>query len=206
LIELDSRPTFVVDLHNNADGAKEGLNVVFCNKSLRFFDELRRVITAQNFYPTVDPSTLSSDTAGTTLYDSLAVEEAAFREWATQSTNFEGSDGYLPRHTFRGMYWTSCTLRERWRVISASQVPNQRPRSHGTPSRSSRSTSRSSFTSQQGKDAADLDFATQLLDIDKINEVLTQHNPVGMYYLSPDGNIAWANPMWYEITGYVSFT
>jgi PAS domain S-box-containing protein len=31
---------------------------------------------------------------------------------------------------------------------------------------------------------------------------LCRLNPVGMYYLSPDGNIVYANDMWYEITGH----
>jgi len=98
-----------------------------------------------------------------------------------------------------GMFWTSVTLQCRWRIISASQVPNQRRQSHGTPrSNSSRSTSRSTETS----DRIDVENALeesrlseQLADSESKFRVLTELNPVGMYYLSPDGNILYANDM-----------
>lgn len=113
-------------------------------------------------------------------------------------------DGFMPRFEFKGMYWTSCTLRETWRVISASQVPNQRKRSHGTP-RSSRSNSRSrstpdsarSFCSERSNpntlNSEESELSRQLADSESKFKVLTELSPVGMYYLSPDGGILYCN-------------
>jgi len=142
----------------------------------------------------------------------MATADSEFKEWCTSLSNFNGStDGYLPRHTYRGMFWTSSTLRGRWRVVSASQVPNQRRRSHGTP-RSSRSTSRPISVStgrSSGSERSDsevppveTDLTKHLADSASKFKVLTELNPVGMYYLSPDGNVVYANDMWYEITGH----
>ena len=205
LLEQDSRPTFILDL--KAGPSLPGhMNVVFCNKSLRFFDDLRKVVTAETFFPP------ASSPASSTQDESVPAAELEFKEWATSSAGFNGSiDGYLPRFTFHGMFWTCTTLRDRWRVISASQVPNQRKRSHGTPSRSSRSTSRSTPTSKSSasecSDAEsappeDLDLSKQLANSESKFRVLTELNPVGMYYLNPEGNILYCNDMWYEITGH----
>ncbi|KAH9215859.1 hypothetical protein DL95DRAFT_336059 [Leptodontidium sp. 2 PMI_412] len=46
------------------------------------------------------------------------------------------------------------------------------------------------------------DLSKQLADSESKFKVLTELNPVGMYYLSPDGNILYCNDMWYEITGH----
>jgi hypothetical protein len=200
LLEEDSRPTFIIDLQAPEKDLNGRMNVVFCNKSLRFFDELRNVVMAETFYP----STSSPNEFGP--LDSLTAADVEFKEWATSVVDFNGStDGYLPRHTFRGMFWTSSTLRGRWRVVSASQVPNQRRKSHGTPRSSSRSTSRSTSTVRSnGSDKMDMELSSvdselskQLADSESKFKVLTELNPVGMYYLSPDGNIVYANDMWY---------
>jgi PAS domain-containing protein len=172
--------------------------VVFVNRSLRFFDELRNVIEAETFYP----STMSQSTKS---QEAMAAADADFKDWATSVPSFDGStDGYLPRYTYRSMFWTSCTLRGRWRVVSASQVPNQRRPSHGTP-RSSRSTSRSTSASTNNSAATELtepdllpeelNLTRQLADSESKFRVLTELNPVGMYYLSPDGNILYCNDM-----------
>jgi PAS domain-containing protein len=100
------------------------------------------------------------------------------------------------------MFWTSSTLRGRWRVISASQVPNQRMQSHGTP-RSSRSTSsRTSYdTAGETSDSEapvqtpELDLSIQLAQSESKFRVLTELNPVGMYYLNPKGDILYCNDM-----------
>ncbi|TVY81135.1 Hybrid signal transduction histidine kinase K, partial [Lachnellula suecica] len=213
LLEQDSRPTFVLDLQfeTNANPNIIHWNVAYCNKALRFFDELRTVILAETYFP----APLSPTSSSTTSQDSTCGADRDFREWATSNSDFQGSrDGYLPRHTFRGMFWTSATLRCRWRAISASQVPNQRQQSHGTPrSSSSRSTSRSKGNTSEDSAGesglAESNLSKQLADSESKFRVLTELNPVGMYYLSPeglftnsDGNILYANDMWYEITGH----
>lgn len=198
LLEHDSRPTFVLDLHALSQAVNGRMPVVFVNRSLRFFDELRNVIEAEAFYP-------SRSQPPTKLQEATAAADAAFKAWSTSVPNFDGStDGYLPRHAFRGMYWTSSTLRGRWRVVSGSQVPNQRKPSHGTP-RSSRSTSRSIETSTAGSGSTELTDSDILPDELTLNQkladseskfrVLTELNPVGMYYLNPKGDILYCNDM-----------
>jgi len=190
LLEQDSRPTFIIDLQGPSPAVQGRMNVVFSNKSLRFFDDLRNVVLAESFFPSPSPSTSSAVSS----LDTNAIAEAEFKDWATCLSDFD-SDGYLPRHTFRGMYWTCAALRHRWRVISASQVPHQRRQSHGTPRSSSRSTSRSTSSTREPLDPEEADLTKRLADEKSKFEVLTNLNPVGMYYLSPDGNIVYANDM-----------
>jgi PAS domain-containing protein len=194
-LEHDSRPTFVLDLHALGQGVNGRMPVVFVNRSLRFFDELRNVIEAETFYP-------SRSQSPTKLQEATATADAAFKAWSTSVPNFDGStDGYLPRHAFRGMYWTSSTLRGRWRVVSGSQVPNQHKPSHGTTPRSSRSTSRSIETSTAGSGSDpdtlpdELTLNQKLADSESKFRVLTELNPVGMYYLNPKGDILYCNDM-----------
>jgi PAS domain-containing protein len=200
LLEQDSRPTFIVDLRSPDTEAKGRMNVVFCNKSLRFFDDLRSVVCAETFFPARSPSSNASTESNSELTGAAA--ELNFKIWATSHVD-DSNDGYLPRHTFRNMFWTCSTLRSRWRVVSASQVPNQKQQSHGTP-RSSRSTpgstrsSKASFgdKSESGNpltNAAKL--SKQLADSEAKFRVLTELNPVGMYYLNPEGHMKYANDM-----------
>jgi hypothetical protein len=101
-LEQDSRPTFVLDLQS-PEVAKPGVipwSVMYCNKSLRFFDELRNVVLAETFFPG-PPSPISS----TTSQASTSGADVDFKEWATSNSDFKSSrDGYLPRHTFKGSY------------------------------------------------------------------------------------------------------
>lgn len=198
LLEHDSRPTFIIDLLAREKEINGRLKVTWSNKSLKFFDGLRSVIWTDTFYPTLPYSVTPSD--------AVFAIEAYFKDWAVSMPDFDNElDGYMPRHEYKGMYWSSCTLRKRWRVISASQVPNQRMKSHGTP-RSSRSNSRStpdSARTLQSEGRSDSDavgfeedsLSKQLADSESKFRVLTELNPVGMYYLSPDGGILYCNDM-----------
>ncbi len=229
LLEADSRPTFIIDLLSAEKEVEGRMNVVWCNKvcipkknkwpnsvytavsvillyevsltkhstkSLKFFDQLRKIVYTDTFYPPL--------ISPTSTPDPFIAAEIEFKEWATYFKDFDSSqDGYLPRHTFRGMFWTSTTLRGRWRVISASQVPNQRKQSHGTP-RSSRSNSRSNSStrsrtlSSEGEDSnvsEETELERQLADSMSKFKVLTEMSPVGMYYLSPAGDILYCNDM-----------
>lgn len=199
LLEQDSRPTFIIDLQSSDAEAKGRMNVVFCNKSLRFFDDVRNVVCAESFFPALSPSSNTSTDSTSDL--TPAVIEQNFKTWATSRVE-DSNDGYLPRHTFRGMFWTCSTLRHRWRVISASQVPNQRRESHGTP-KSSRATSRATSTTGPLEDKLEsecqipeeMKLSKKLADSESRFRVLTELNPVGMYYVSPEGNIEYANDM-----------
>lgn len=193
LLEQDSRPTFIVDLLADEKEVDGRLKVTWSNKSLKFFDGLRKVINAETFYPSLASSAPSSG--------ALAAKEAEFKEWATSMPDFDSDlDGFMPRYEFKNMYWTCCTLRARWRVISASHVFNQRRKSHGTP-RSSRSNSRSSSRSLSSDRSNDTmsteesELSIKLADSESKFRVLTELNPIGMYYLSPDGNILYCNDM-----------
>ncbi|CZR56710.1 uncharacterized protein PAC_06599 [Phialocephala subalpina] len=206
LLDQDSRPTFIIDLRASEKELNGRLKVTWSNKSLKFFDGLRSVIHTDTFYPPLASAAPPSD--------AVFAIESDFKEWAISMPEFDSElDGFMPRHEYRGMYWSSCTLRKRWRVISASQVPNQRTKSHGTP-RSSRSNSRStpdslrSSLKSEGRSDSDPavfeedSLSKQLADSESKFRVLTELNPVGMYYLSPDGGILYCNDMWYEITGH----
>lgn len=151
LLELDSRPTFVINLSNSCSSLPGGFNVVFCNKALRFFDDLRKAVLAETFYPTppapLSPTNTDRHGAVSESEPRNATAEAEFKEWATRPCEFDDTgEGYMPRHTFLGLFWTAITLKNRLRVISASQVPNQRKRSHATP-KSSRLIGKSSSKS-----------------------------------------------------------
>ena len=188
LLELDSRPTFIIDFkHADPSNADGGMDVVFYNKAFKFFDDLRKNINAETYYPTPNSNTVA---ASSLTESELLIAE--FKEWATEDSS---TDGYLPRHTFRGMLWSSTMLRDRWRVISASQVPHQRRHNHGSP-RSSLPNSRSSSHTRISTDGVDeSDLKNQLADSMSKFRVLTELNPVGMYYLSPDGDILYCNDM-----------
>jgi hypothetical protein len=199
LLEQDSRPTFIIDLQSPDTEVKGRMNVVFCNKSLRFFDDLRNVVCAETFFP--PPPSSSGSTDPNSDQGELAAE-LSFKTWATSRID-DSNDGYLPRHTFRNMFWTCSTLRNRWRVVSASQVPNQRRESHGTP-KSSRSTPGSTKSSKSSLGRMpnsarllpdEVDLSKQLADSESKFRVLTELNPVGIYYLNPDGHMKYANDM-----------
>lgn len=210
LLETDTRPTFVLDLKTPGPNG-DRMNIIFCNASARFFDDIRTVVRTETFYPVApkSPSLNESLASASTLHGSEPSSEPSeadqFQEWATRLSGIDG-DTFLPSYTFHGLLWTSTTLRQRWRIVSASQVPNQRKRSQ-----SSRPTSRSSFDQPPSSgtltpspltdsDRAlvsldELDLPTQLAETQKRFKVLTEMSPVGMYYLNPAGDILYCNDM-----------
>ena len=188
LLLHDSRPTFIIDFQSSKPVDESHMNVVFTNEAFRFFDDLRKVIMADTFYPNSITPPPSSRSSASPVPD-VAALELEFREWATEACE---TPGYLPRHTFRQMLWTSTMLKGRWRVISASQVPHQQRQSHGTPR--SGGTSRSSSLSRISEDVTDPNtLKNQLADSMSKFKVLTELNPIGIYYLSPDGDILYCN-------------
>ena len=191
LLEQDSRPTFIIDLQSSDAEPKGRMNVVFCNKSLRFFDDLRSMVCAETFFPARSPSSNASTESNSEITGAAA--ELKFKKWATSRIE-DSTDGYLPRHTFRNMFWVCSTLRSRWRVVSASQVPNQKQQSHGTP-RSSRTTPGSTKSSQNPFADKSDSLSKQLAESESKWRVLTELNPVGIYYLNPEGHIKYANDM-----------
>ena len=188
LLEHDSRPTFIIDFKSQDSLlANGGMNVVFYNKAFKFFDDLRNLLNAETYYPTPK----SGDVPASLLTES-ALSVADFKEWATEDSS---AHGYLPRLTFRDMLWSSTMLRDRWRIISASQVPNQRRQNHGSPRSSVTPSVSSSRTTLSTDVLEEADLKNQLADSMSKFRVLTELNPVGMYYLSPDGDILYCNDM-----------
>lgn len=196
----------ILDLQQMDRCGKGLMNVVFCNKSLRFFDDLRRLVMPGTYFPASSSPTLSIPNDPAILH-----AELEFKEWATNSSGHHGlNNSYLPRHSFPGMFWNCTPLRGHWRIINTSIIPNQRRQSNNL-SKSSRSTSRSttaptasaSLTSMSDMDASaieEVDLSKQLAESESKFRVLTELNPVGMYWLNPAGNILYCNDMWFEIT------
>jgi hypothetical protein len=183
LLETDTRPTFVVDLKSPGPISDIRMNVVFSNKSMRFFDELRTIINTDTYYPPtpMPPSSPSgSSSSSSTLQD--VESEVDFKEWATKENPQDGiADTFLNSYTFRGLLWTSTTLRNRWRIISASQVPNQRKRSQSSRSNSVPLTPSPLTDSERSLTSLDeLDLPAQLAEARRRFKVLTEMSPVGM--------------------------
>jgi PAS domain-containing protein len=166
------------------------MNVVFCNKSLRFFDDLRNIVCAETFFPAQSPSSNASGESNPVISGPAA--ELNFKLWATSNIE-DSSDGYLPRHTFRQMFWTCATLRSRWRVVSASQVPNQKQETPG--STKSTRTPLGEKSDPGYFHINEVNLTKQLADSESKFRVLTELNPVGIYYLNPEGHMKYANDM-----------
>lgn len=186
LLDQDCRPTFILDLQS--ESIKGQLNVVFCNRSFRFFDDLRNVVLHHH---TASPSAPPDDKA-----------TIAFRQWAMST--MDGIDRYLPGHTFRDLYWTCSTMRGRWRIVSASHVPSRgptqvaprsaRPRTNSAPKSVPSSTvPMDSDNASKHAMPAKKEFWKQIAAGGPKFKVLTELNPVGMYCLTPAGNIVYAN-------------
>jgi PAS domain-containing protein len=175
MLEQDSRPTFIIALQPLAPIASCGMNIVFCNKSLQAIDYLRELLLA-------DPvsSCASSSSSSIVAEDQIATDVVEFREWATTTDSILSNEGYNSSHTFRELLWTSVTLRDRWRLISTSHIPSQ---AVGTTTCSRLET--------LDPDNAKLRERSEesLLEF----KALAERAPVGMCYLSLDGDIIYAN-------------
>lgn len=176
MLEQDSRPTFIIDLQPLALIASCGMNIVFCNKSLQAIDYLRELLLA-------DPvSSCASSPSSIVAEDETARDIDEFREWATTTGSLLSKEGYNSSHTFRELLWTSVTLRDRWRLISTSYIASQAAGSTSN-SHSPLETLDPDNTELRERSEA------SLLEL----KALAERVPVGMCYLSPDGDIIYAN-------------
>ena len=110
LLEQDGRPTFILDLEDNANSADKHLHLAFCNASLRSFTMLRDVVLGK-----------------ADLAEELGLHQwtthSEFKKWAMGFNSHDIlKDGSLPTFTHGGILWTCSTLRKRWRLVSANQV------------------------------------------------------------------------------------
>ena len=107
LLDQDERPTFIIDLGDEANLEPGELMVVFANASLRSHIGLFDSVAGK----------FSQDSSG-------PVPMAAFTEfksWLTGFTQNHESPGMpLAFFVFEGLVWTCCTLRKRLRIIKGT--------------------------------------------------------------------------------------
>lgn len=176
LIRQDPRPTFILDLQSSAD-ILPSIELEFCNQPLRKIDVLR------DLFPAPSAALVSFENENEALTDL-----AGFREWVAGS-----EDSCPPRNSdyyFRGMLWTSITLRGRWRVVAVNSILTQPPPLALTND-SLLECSDDSDTKSIAQPRSRLENFKEYADV----------MPFGMCILSVDGGILYANEAWYEITG-----
>jgi hypothetical protein len=112
VLESDSRPTFILDLDSDyvdPAGSKNEIRPIFVNAALQSHDRLLDSVTG-------------ASTEGT-ANDSVTTTYADFCSWATSVTKFDDSRDIFPSTlTYRGLYWTGSTIRQRWRMISGNLI------------------------------------------------------------------------------------
>ncbi|KAL8717150.1 MAG: hypothetical protein Q9225_005579, partial [Loekoesia sp. 1 TL-2023] len=103
-LEQDERPTFVIDLAEQANFEPGPLNIVFANVALRASGGLQELICRKG----------DQDSPGL----AAATAFSDFKAWATSYVrNHTPLDVGLPSFFFLGITWTCCTLRKRLRLI-----------------------------------------------------------------------------------------
>ena len=113
LLEYDSRPTFILDLHRTQDPYDHRLDTAFSNVALQ---RLPRVLR---------PVQQGRDT----VVDDDALEQfSLFKEWATSSsTHDHAAESYTTPFEYQNLFWIRTTLRKRWRIISGSATSLHTP-------------------------------------------------------------------------------
>lgn len=132
LLEQDDRPTFVLDLLDQANIDPGPLRVVFANASLRALPGVLDGISGNARQESPRLAAL-----GTVFSD--------FKSWCIMYVkDHEPLDVVLPTFTYAGAIWTSSNLRKRFRIFKGNYSTPQsnltsNPPSFGLPSASSRS-------------------------------------------------------------------
>ncbi|KAL9000185.1 MAG: hypothetical protein Q9169_001087 [Polycauliona sp. 2 TL-2023] len=105
-LELDERPTFVIDLADRANFEPGPLNAVFANVALRSSGMYEMICGKdEQVSPGLAAATAFSD----------------FKAWATSYVkNHQSLDIGLPSFFYLGVTWTCCTLRKRLRLIKGT--------------------------------------------------------------------------------------
>ncbi|KAK5121060.1 hypothetical protein LTR85_005544 [Meristemomyces frigidus] len=105
LLELDERPTFIVDLADSKNYGPGLLHLVFANSSLRSFHGMQELVT------------------GAAPEDTSPAPKTylQFKSWLlSASVNGESLNVCLPSFVYAGMTWSCSTLRRRLRIISGA--------------------------------------------------------------------------------------
>ncbi|KAI4250343.1 MAG: hypothetical protein LQ352_005364 [Teloschistes flavicans] len=125
LLEQDERPTFIIDLADQANYEPGPINVIFANYALKASDGLYQRVCGKT----------DQDSPG--LAAATAFSE--FKAWSTSYVrHYESLDIGLPSIFFLGITWTCSALRRRLRVIkgvpgSATGSISSNPTSVGLP-------------------------------------------------------------------------
>ena len=107
LLELDERPTFVIDLSNQLNYQPGHLQILFANPSLRAYAGLLELVVGKG-----EEETLGL--AGKTTF-------SEFKAWTTSFVKSnESLNVCLPSFFYSGFTWTCSTLRKRLRLFSGS--------------------------------------------------------------------------------------
>lgn len=100
LLEADERPSFIIDLSNNANFSNGPLKLMFANASLR---------ASQPIYELISQSTEHTS------------EFSRFKSWAVSFVrDHRAMDVCLPSLSYGGISWTCSTLVNRFRFVSGS--------------------------------------------------------------------------------------
>ena len=107
LLEQDDRPTFIIDLGNQATFEPGPLKILFANVSLRTSDGLLDMVIGR-----VGEGSSSSD---------VTTEFNEFKAWSVGLVrNHESLDISSPSFSYAGVTWTCCSLKRRLRLIRGS--------------------------------------------------------------------------------------
>jgi len=105
LLEQDERPTFIVDLGDNANYGPGSLHLVFANSSLRSYHGMPELVS------------------GTAAGDASPAPNAylQFKSWLlSASVDGESLNVCLPSFVYAGVTWSCSTLRKRLRIIGGA--------------------------------------------------------------------------------------
>ena len=206
LLEQDERPTFILDLADQANFEPGPLNIIFANASLKAAGPLLNLINGRRKQesPGLNATTRFSE----------------FKAWSTNHAKDHHSlDIALPSFFYAGLTWSNSSLRERFRVIKVNNASSQGysgsfPPSMDVPSTSSQvSKERNSFMAQNEEptkeepqdyfgnaSAALLDYGQQAsVGIHETNNVMGKGSQRGskagtptVQYNRPAGQGSWA--------------
>lgn len=110
LLDQDLRPTFIIDLESMVSQQERILRPVYCNPLLHTSRSLQELVLG---------------TACVLINKEGADEgiDEAYREfvsWASQPVAAQARDASLLSLVYKGICWTTSTLRDRWRVVAGN--------------------------------------------------------------------------------------
>ncbi|KAF2820468.1 hypothetical protein CC86DRAFT_332913 [Ophiobolus disseminans] len=109
LLELDNRPTFVLNMDEYSKGSRIPIRPVFCNAAMREQEQLLSKVTVASLSD-------SDHTCGGATHDE-------FRIWATIVSRFNDSrDLYPITIEFENLLWVGFSIHPNWRLISAHTI------------------------------------------------------------------------------------